>query len=64
MKRWFSLILLGLIASVATAQVVVHGRILSAVDKTPIEMATVRLFIYKANDNSKNQYRDKILVLT
>ena len=51
MKRWFSLILLGLIASVATAQVVVHGRILSAVDKTPIEMATVRLFIYKANDS-------------
>lgn len=51
MKRWFPLILLWLASSATMAQVVVHGRVLSAQDKTPVEMATIRLFIYKANDS-------------
>ena len=51
MKRLLPLILLWLYATAATAQVVVHGRVVNATDDTFLPMATVRLFIYKANDS-------------
>lgn len=51
MKRLFGICIFILFAFALRAQVIVHGSVRNATDDTPVEMATVRLFIIKPGDS-------------
>ena len=67
MKRILSFMLLLMVTTAIMAQHTLSGTILSKTDNTPIDMATVRLFMYQGTDSTLVQgaqtYQDGLFIL-